>query len=372
MTDHRPVRVLTIGPAPSAPDSRGGMASVLTLMAAHPDPRVEVRVVPTYADRGRLRRLLLGVRGMTLASVLVLAGRADVLHVHLAHGGSVVRKSLPLLAARLRGTATVVHEHSYDFSGWFDGLPRWGRRLVRGSISADVWLVLATHHVDEFSERLGMPPERFRVLHNPVALPDADQVAIAPVADGPVRAVSLGRLGRRKGSYDVVAAVATLPDDVRSRLHVVLAGDGELDEVRRAVSTAGLDGVVEVRGWQEPPQRDALMRESHVFLLPSYEEGLPMAMLEAMAGGLAPIVTPVGGIPDVVTDGVEGLLVGPGDVEGLAKAVQRLVEDGDLRCRVSAAARSRAGQFDAARWYDDLTELWVGLAGSRRHARPRR
>lgn len=373
----RRLRVLTIGPAPLSPDSRGGMATVLTLMEAHPDPRIAIRVVPTYADRGLVRRTLLGVRGMLLASALVLGGRVDVLHVHLAHGGSVVRKSLPLAAARLRGVPTVVHEHSYDFAGWFDGLPSWGRALVRRGVAADVWLVLADRHVADFGDRLRMDRRHVRVLHNPVVLPGTPAgESGAERADERVQAVSLGRLGHRKGSYDVVAAVALLPDDVRSRVRVVLAGDGEIDEVRQAICAAGVDDVVEVRGWQEPHERDALTRESQVFLLPSYEEGLPMAMLEAMAQGLAPVVSPVGGIPDVVRDGVEGLLVEPGDVAGLARAMGRLVGDDALRARVGDAARSRAGHFDVDGWYDDLTELWISLADERRtrtqRDRPRR
>lgn len=356
------MRVLTIGPAPLSADSRGGMATVLTVMTGHPDPRVSIRVVPTYADYGLLRRTLLGVRGMLLASALIMLGRVDVLHVHLAHGGSVARKSLPLAAARLRGVATVVHEHSYDFSGWFDGLPRWGRAVVRRAVAADVWLVLAEHHVAEFSERLRMDADRVRVLHNPVVTPDRSGSDAPDVPCG-VQAVSLGRLGRRKGSYDVVAAVALLPGDVRARLRVVLAGDGENDEVRRAAADAGVDDVVEVRGWQDTAQRDELVRRSQVFLLPSYEEGLPMAMLEAMAHGLAPIVSPVGGIPNVVGDGVEGLLVEPGDVPALSTALRRMVEDDALRASVSAAARARSDDFDVSRWYDELTALWVSLAG---------
>jgi glycosyltransferase involved in cell wall biosynthesis len=365
MSERRAVRVLTIGPAPSGPDSRGGMATVLTLMAAHPDPRVVVRIVPTYADRSAAGRLAVGLRGMTVSTALVLAGRVDVLHVHLAHGGSVVRKSVPLLAARLRGTATVVHAHSYDFSGWLDRLPPVVLAAVRRGVAADRWLVLATQDVTAFASRLQMPQDRFAVLHNPVVLP-----VVLPTADpgpagaagSPVRAVSLGRLGHRKGSYDVVAAAAGLPPDIRQRLRIVLAGDGEIDQVRAAVDRAGVADVIEVRGWQGPAERDALMRSAQVFLLPSHEEGLPMAMLEAMAHGLAPVVTPVGGIPNVVQGDVEGLLVAPGDVEALAKALRRMVEDDDMRSRLARAARRRATDFDVREWYERLSELWIGLA----------
>jgi glycosyltransferase involved in cell wall biosynthesis len=236
---------------------------------------------------------------------------------------------------------------------------------VRRGVAADVWLVLATHHVDEFGQRLGMGAGRVRLLHNPVVLAPLAPRPL-PAADGVVRAVSLGRLGHRKGSYDVVAAVALLPEDVRTRLRVVLAGDGEIDEVRAAVADAGVDDVVEIRGWLGTDDRDELVRASQVFLLPSYEEGLPMAMLEAMAQGLALVVSPVGGIPNVVGDGVEGLLVEPGDTEALSTALRRMVEDDALRERVAAAARARAEHFDVDHWYADLAALWISLADGRR------
>ncbi|MGJ9423781.1 glycosyltransferase family 4 protein [Aeromicrobium sp. CF3.5] len=360
-----PLRVLAVGPAPAGPDSRGGMASVMTLMAAHPDPSVTVRVVATFIDRSAPRRLALGVRGMAVASALVLAGRVDVLHVHLAHGGSVVRKAAPLLAARMRGVPTVIHAHSYDFAGWMSRLHPVVRSIARWALRADRWVVLGSSHVDTFAPLLKLPVGRFVVLHNPVVLPPTRQVGPEQADGGEcptvVTAVALGRLGVRKGSYDVVAAVETMSISSRARLHIVLAGDGEVDEMVRTVREASLQDTIEVRGWLAPAERDALMAQAEVFVLPSYDEGLPMALLESMAHGLAPIVTPVGGIPHVISHDVEGLLVDPGDISGLAAALTSLVEDDDRRGRLRAAARQRAEDFEVSRWYAALTDLWVRL-----------
>lgn len=363
----RPLRVLTIGPAPAGPDSRGGMASVMTLLAEHPADDVEIRVVPTFVDGSVLRRLWVGVRGMLFSSWLVLVGRVDVLHVHLAHGGSVVRKSLPLTVARLRGVATVVHAHSYDFTGWLDGLPSVAQRVVRRALAADRWIVLGSSHVEAFAPRLQMPVDRVVVLHNPAVLPGFSGPLREHDPLDPVVIVSLGRLGHRKGSFEVVAAAATLPEDVRARVRIVLAGDGDRDDVENAVAEAGVGDVVEIRSWLDPAQRDALMNEAEVFILPSHDEGLPMALLESMAAGLAPIVSPVGGIPNVVTDGQEGLIVQPGDVEGIAKAIRRVVDDPDLRLRLRETARERSRDFGVTAWYEDLASLWREISD-----RPRR
>lgn len=334
------------------------MATVAALMAAHPDERIRVTVVPTYVDRSRWVKLMVGVRGMLWASWLLIRGRADVLHVNLAHGGSVLRKAVPLRAARVAGVPAVVHGHSYDFGGWFDRQSSPVRTAVRRMLTADRWVVLGERHVDEYASRLGLPRDRITVLHNAVRVPPAavDQSGVEQV-----HAVALGRMGTRKGSYDIVSAVSALDPTVRSRLRVTLAGDGEVDEVRAAVAAGGVGETVHVAGWLDPVARDELLSAAHVFLLPSRDEGLPMALLEAMAHGLAPLTTSVGSIGEAVTDGVTGIVVRPGASEQIAEALTALVADEDLRNRLGTAARSRVLDFGLGPWYESLALLWRDL-----------
>lgn len=359
-----PIRVLVVGPAVPGPSSRGGIATVVGHMAAQPDPSFDVQLVTTYIDGTVAQRLRVGLNGMARSVLTVLRDRADVVHVHLSHGGSVVRKAPVLWAARLRGVPAVVHGHSFDFGGWVAGLPAPARPLVRAALPADRWLVLGTGLAEEYAAAMGLAPAAVEVLYNPVP-PVPGRADDGAPADGVVRAVALGRLGVRKGSYDLVAAVAALPPRVRARMHLTLAGDGEVDGVRAAVAAAGVGDAVTVRGWVDPVGRDLLLAASQVFALPSYDEGLPMALLEAMAAGLAPLTTPVGAIPDAITDGVDGVLVPPGDVPALSAALARLVEDPLLRATISAGARRRAGDFAIAPWHARLATLWIELARSR-------
>lgn len=354
-----PVRVLVVGPAPAAASSRGGMATVAALMAAHPDERIRVTVVPTYVDRSRWVRLLVGVRGILCASWLLLRGRAQVLHVNVAHGGSVLRKAVPLWAARVARVPAVVHGHSYDFGGWFDQLPSPARAAVRRMLIADHWVVLGERHVGEYASRLRLDDDRISVLHNAVRVPD-DPVAQSEAAR--VHAVALGRMGTRKGSYDIVSAVGALETTVRRRLRVTLAGDGDVDGVRAAVAAAGLGETIRVAGWLDAAARDQLLGAAHVFLLPSRDEGLPMALLEAMAYGLASITTTVGSIGEAISDGVTGIVVQPGSPDQVAGALTTLVADADLRARLGTAAHRRAVDFGLRRWYESLAGLWTGLA----------
>ncbi|OMC49351.1 hypothetical protein A5745_06590 [Mycobacterium sp. IS-2888] len=354
-----PIRVLTIGNAPAGPNSRGGMATVMRLLSEDTDQRFLITLVPTYIDAALGARLWTGVTGILKASGLLLFGFADVLHAHFSLRGSVVRKAVPLFIARLRGVPTIVHCHSSHFFTWLDELPPLLRRAVRAALHADYSVVLGQSHLRESCVRLGFDESNTRVLYNPVVMP---AIAPAPRPRGPVRVVSLGRLGPNKGSYDLVRAIGMLPNDIRANLRVTLAGDGEVDQVREFVRTSALDDTVDVVGWVDSVERDRLLAESAIFVLPSYSEGLPMAVLEAMANGVVPVTTAVGAIPEVIVDGQNGVLVSPGDPRQLAEALQSLIVDAALRDRLAAAAHARAGEFDIVRWREALHDLWLDAA----------
>ncbi|GBG38178.1 glycosyltransferase family 4 protein [Mycobacterium montefiorense] len=359
-----PIRVLTIGNAPAGPNSRGGMATVMRLLIEDTDSRFRLRLVPTYVDASVAARLWTGITGMLKASLRLLFGSVDVLHAHYSLRGSVVRKSVPLFVARVRGVPTIVDCHSSHFFTWLDGLSPLQRRAVYAALRADYSVVLGQSHLQKSCVRLGFDETNTRVLYNPVVLPAVEP---SPRTVGPLRVVSLGRLGANKGSYDLVRAIGLLPNDIRADLRVTLAGDGEVERVRAFVRANSLDDVIDVVGWVDPQRRDELLAESAIFVLPSYSEGLPMAVLEAMANGVVPVTTAVGAIAEVVTDGVSGVLVTPGDPVQLAAALQSLITDGDLRNRLAAAAYARARELDIDRWREALHDLWLAAAsrGSR-------
>jgi len=359
------IRVLTIGNAPSGPTSRGGMATVMQLLLEDPDPRFRIRLVPTYVDASLAARLWTGISGMLKASALLIFGSIDVLHVHYSLRGSIVRKSMPLFVARRRGVPAIVHLHSSHFFTWLDELPPLLRRAVRAALRADYSVVLGRSHLERSCATLGFGESHTRILYNPVVMP---AVAPSPRTRQPLRAVALGRLGTNKGSYDLVRAIGMLPNDIRAALRVTLAGDGEVDRVRELVRANALDDTIDVVGWVGTVERDRLLAESAIFVLPSYSEGLPMAVLEAMANGVVPVTTAVGVIPEVITDGVNGVLVTPGDPGELAAALQRLIVDAERRNRLAAAAHARAGEFDIVHWREALHNVWLAAASLRRKA----
>lgn len=142
-----------------------------------------------------------------------------------------------------------------------------------------------------------------------------------------------------------------------------MAGDGDVEGVAAAARRAGIAHLIDFPGWIGPPTRAALLAGTDMLLLPSHQEGLPMAVLEGMAAGRLVITTPVGGIPEVITDGRNGLLVEPGAVAQLSEALERAIDDPELRRRLGAAAELASRDFDIEVWYERLGRIWADVAG---------
>jgi len=354
-----PLRVLIVGQAPTTP---GGMASVQRLHEAALRRRgdVAVDVAVTFDETGRRGLLVRMVTGLAHALVLVLRRRVDVVDLHVSKGLSVLRKGIVVSAARARGIPTVLHAHAGAFADWFDGLPRPARALLAGMLRCDRVVVLSEEGRDVYATRLRVPRDHVVVEANPVQWPLA-----VPARDphGRVEAVFLGRLVDRKGVFDLLDGVAALAHGHRERLHVTVAGHGDADAVRRRVRILGLEAVVEVRSWLGPDERDALLHRALLLVLPSWWEALPMAVLEAMAWGVTPVVTAVGGLAELVLDGHNGVVVPLRDPSALAAALEKLLLDDETRVRLGTQARADVRGYGADAWAQRLVDLYRSLTG---------
>lgn len=159
---------------------------------------------------------------------------------------------------------------------------------------------------------------------------------------GPFKIICPARLDPIKGQRTLLAALQRLIGDGHQvELHLV--GDGPDREILERLSAdLGLAAHVRFDGWLDQSGVRALYRESDVLALASYDEGIPAVLMEAMAMSIPCVATPVGGVPELIRDGVDGLLVAPGDVAGLARALATVLDDAALRARLGQSARARA------------------------------
>ncbi|WP_170289117.1 glycosyltransferase family 4 protein [Massilia sp. YMA4] len=313
----------------------GGISSVVNVYrAAKLFERYPIRYIATHRDGGPLTKLRVAIVALLTFLGLLLTGQVALVHLHVSSRASFWRK-LPFFAlSNTLGIPTIVHLHSGEFHLFYGKQSARRQRLIRYVFDNASRVIVLSEKWKEWLQTISSN-QHIHAIYNPVLVPDWSRDAAAAPAK---RLLVLGRLGKLKGSYDLMAALAQLGDPA---VRLSMGGDGELDQVRQRAVELGVGAQLNLLGWVVGADKERALREADVYLLPSYNEGLPMSVLEAMAYGLPVITTPVGGIPEAVTDGVEGFLIQPGDVAALSARIATLLADPELARRMGQAARQK-------------------------------
>ena len=267
---------------------------------------------------------------------LLAAKQVSLLHVHAAMRGSFWRKSLFASTARRFGVPTIFHLHGSEMKGFYDSLSTFGRAAVKRSLERAETVIVLSESWRSFVAQIA-PRARVEVVNNYVALP-AEAAPATPAGEFSI--LFLGVLGRRKGIYDLLdcwpAVKAAIP-----AARLLVGGNGEIEQAKARAKALGIVDSVDFLGWIDGSRKTALMQHADVFVLPSYNEGLPMSVLEAMSWRTAVVTTRVGGIPEVISDGHDGMLIEAGDITALAAALICLGNNPELRCHLGSAGRKR-------------------------------
>lgn len=298
--------------------------------------RWNVQSVPTHVEGSAIKRIGVFARALLTFAGHLATGRVDAIHCHVATRGSMWRKIIICKLAAVAGVPSIMHLHGAETQDFFDKQPRWRQRLIVRTLERCEFVVALSDGWRRFVERVA-PRANVRAIPNYVPLPPVPK----RMPDARIRGLFLGEVGQRKGVYDLLAAIQIAARQVPA-LKVRIGGNGEVDKARAVAAELGIDEHVEFLGWISGDQKTAALADADFYVLPSYFEGLPVSIVEAMSVELPVISTTAGAIPEMITEGREGWLVTPGDVPALAAALVTAAEDGDRRQRMGRAARERA------------------------------
>jgi glycosyltransferase involved in cell wall biosynthesis/SAM-dependent methyltransferase len=353
------MRILLLAPNPAAsgPVPKHTLLLVDGLVALGCEVRLE------SWGRGRddellWRRVIGRCRDIVRFRRLLKRERFEIMVVRTTHEWRSMLQGVPLLAATRDVVPTTVVQFHGGHSEW---LAASGRRTFKLATAAlfrlsDAVLVLSSDEARD-GQRF-YPRGRFRVVSNPFA--PADALGERDRNGGPPRLLFVGRLLAEKGIFDLLSAFARISRALDCRL--VIAGDGPCaGEVAERVAELGLESTVTVAGYLTGEPLSDAYRAADVFVFPSYWEGFPTVIAEALAAGLPIVTTPIRGMAEHLGAEENALFVAPGDVDGLVQAVQQLLSDAALRERMSNANRRKVHDFApsvvARDYLDALTEV---------------
>lgn len=341
-------------------DKQGGIVTLEKLMLEQAPPYMEIQHIGTAVDGSSTKKVLAFGIALSKFVLQLLSTKVDLVHIHVADGGSAFRKGTIALIASVFRKPVILHSNSPEFHLFYKRLPQSIKKLLLWAFSkCDRFIAVSESWKNFYVHEFGLKADIVVVLANPIKLPA--QVPLRTNCED-VNFLFLGRIGQRKGSFDLIKAFAALSDQHKHKAKLILAGDGEVELARDLVDSLSLTDCVTVFDWVNSQQRDALLAKADVFVLPTYNEGLPLALLEAMGWGLPVITTPVGGIPDVITQNKNGLLVAPGDIPQLSAAMQVLIENSELRRSLSFSARVSAMPFDIKNYFASLANIYCSIS----------
>jgi glycosyltransferase involved in cell wall biosynthesis len=341
----------------------GRNALYLTQEIARQYDDVNVRILDSYGPGVPALMPLYFFKCFIHVGLLCLMRRADVLHLNLAAHGSTVRKLLLMRLAQVFGVPTLLHIHASKFIPFCESLaPQWKKLLIESLSRASCIVVIGDFWRRYLVDSLGIREDIVTVIHNAVPLP---AMAEPRRTNDRCRIVALGMLGPRKGTPELLDALAAPP--MRSlEWDAVIAGNGTVDEARTRAEALGISSRIEIPGWVDGVAVAKILATADVFVLPSHNEGLPMAILEAMGAAVPVVTTPVGAIPELVV-AETGILVNPGCAAELAEALAKLVSNPALRTQLGTNGRERVKQHfrievTAARFVGIYRALSTGTA----------
>jgi glycosyltransferase involved in cell wall biosynthesis len=326
--------VLMIGLGPNV---RGGITSVIeAYLQSRLWRRYSFSWLHTYDDRGPIRKIVAALRAYLVGPMLI--SRADIVHVHGVFRKSFVRKLPLILMAKAMRKPVIFHVHAATFEGAFNGPIAPVIRWMFASI--DKVIALSPYWAAGIQSRC--PRADVVSLPNPVIVKQRDSGR--PSERKEPRILFLGNLEPRKGFRDLLMAMPAVLAIVPTA-KLVFAGDGDIDGAQLLASKLDISASVVLLGFVRGERKARELQRAAVLCLPSYDEGVPMALLEGMSNAIPIVATPVGGVPDLICSGENGLLVSPGDVEGLARAIVSLLTNPHLSANIGNAGFAHVERF---------------------------
>jgi len=360
--------------------TRGGISAVVeTYRAEGLFALWPIRYLATHCDGSRLAKAWLAVAALFRLLAVLVRHDTGVLHVHRASRASFWRKCVYMSFAHLLRWRVIFHLHGGGFARFHAESGRTGRALIRFFLDRAERIVVVSECWARWMPQ-ATSNRRVTCIPNPVSLPAESGISPTFPSGGNVGLIPLsaskrepglvafaGRCEAAKGIFDLLEAANLLRGTI-PQVRLECAGDGDLAKVARYALALNLGMRVSLPGWMDRAGTRDLMRRASVFVLPSYAEGLPMSLLEAMAAGFPLVATSAGGVPDIITDEVDGLIVPPGNPEALAAAIGRILRDPAFARSLGNAARETiANRYSADRSIERLEQIYAGL-GVRRQA----
>lgn len=300
-------------------NAQGGMASVIQYYEKYFE---KLQYIATWRDKYAIIKIFYALKAyISVFLRLIVSPRIKIVHIHSAADKSFVRKTKFLQLAKAFNKKVILHIHGSRFKDFYNESDN-KMGIINKLERADKIVVLSQSWQDWFGN-IGVNFKNIIVLNNIVDYPVIEAVK----KEDKIKLLFLGEIGQRKGVFDIIEVLSQNREFFKEKIILKIGGNKETNKLLKSLDDYKLTDFIKFEGWVSGDKKSQLLNWADIFILPSFNEGLPIAILEAMSYGKAIISSPVGGIAEIVQPGHNGILVEPGNQKEIFDAINFFIED---------------------------------------------
>lgn len=352
-------KVLMVGNDSSV---KGGITTVISQFRNYnwSSQKINFKFIPTYVDKNNIIKILFFCLAMVRITFNLMFFKPNIVHIHMSYKGSFTRANTIHQLCKIFKIKDVIHLHGSEFKKWYDEKHDSRKQLkVRKLLKeTSVMVVLGK----EWEKRIKEiePEAKTIIVNNTVKLSDEN----VEFKKEKFNVLFLGVLIKRKGVHDLLSAISILKEkNMLNNVIFTIAGTGdEKENLEKQATTLEINKYVNFFGWVNDKEKRTLLADSQLLVLPSYNEGLPMAILEGISVGLPVIATDVGDISEAVINEKNGYLIEPGDIKKLAYYLEKIIlADEESWKSLSKNSKEIAGEkFSDEKYFNIFKKIYKG------------
>lgn len=333
--------------APDYVRTLGGISHVVEMYSTIFE---EFNYVASTLDGTIFARLCKTACGLVYYLRFLMKSEVKIVHVHGATRGSFWRKSIFIYLAKLFRKKVIYHIHGGHFDTYYNQHPC----AVAYTVSKCDRLIVLSRSWKCFFDEVTYS-KQVTIVNNIIPNPTSMEVC---KDESVCTFLFFGKLMKAKGIYDLLEVLNNNQELYRGKMQLMVGGNGEVENFQSLIKKYGIEDMVHYLGWVIGEDKVKALHKSDVYILPSYTEGLPISILEAMSYKLPIISTNVGGIPEIV-DSRNGFLISPGDKLALKECIDQLIASKELRVKMGEESFELSKAYFPEKVEKALTSIYV-------------
>ncbi len=317
------MKILMVGNDESV---HGGITTVINQFKKNnwKNKNIDFKFIPTYIEGNTMKKSLFFVVAYLKIIWHCLTDNLDIIHIHMSYRGSFFRAYFIHKLCCIFKIKDIIHLHGSEFKKWYDeNCSEHEKKMVKKLLRESNKIIVLGR---EWEKRILSiePLAKTEIVNNTVSIPNIK----AKFNKDCFNILFLGVLIKRKGVYDLLYAISKLKDkkDLKNKKFIIAGSGNEQEKIKNKAKDLKINEYIEFTGWIDSKQKKQLLEKSQLMVLPSYNEGLPMAILEAMSYGIPVVATNVGDISEAVINEKNGFLVKAGNIEELTNAIFKIID----------------------------------------------